>query len=118
MRAVVGMQLPATDKRSTSDSRLLEDEAAGIVGSKVRQLLIDMDTDKHSVIFTQSKAFIHHLGQVFNDKDIGHKSLYLGQDTSESQASVAEWIKVDRSGTPEFPVLLVQAGAAARHGGG
>ncbi|GMH64863.1 hypothetical protein TL16_g04059 [Triparma laevis f. inornata] len=105
LRAAVGLPFPVAKKDERPVLSLLESEAkvvggAVVVGSKVRQLLKDLKVGEHSVIFTQSKDFIFHLVEVFGERGIGFKALYLGQDTSESQESIAEWKSVGVGGRP------------------
>lgn len=107
---------------------------SGCISTKIQCLLRDLPTNERSVVFSASKATIHHLEfvssflficleprrsdsmQVLKQLNIGCRSLFSGQKVECTERAVTEW----ESGEPSeqdpsspFPVLLVQAGAAA-----
>jgi hypothetical protein len=87
------------------------------LSSKVRALIADLPSDERSVVFSSSKASVKHLMVVLREKGIGCRSLFTGQNVDETEAAVNEWKSTDvNSSGNEFipyPVLVVQAGAAA-----
>lgn len=58
---------------------------------------------------------LQHLEKVLEYFDIRCRSLFVGQNAASSERAVLEWQSISENGSdePPFPVLLVQAGAAA-----
>lgn len=85
--------------------------------TKVKALLADLPRDERSVVFSSSNATIKHLLFVLEAEGIGSRALFTGQHTSASEKALTEWQSstVEECGRDKipYPVLLVQAGAAA-----
>lgn len=86
--------------------------------TKVKALLADLPPrGERSVVFSSSNATIKHLLFVLEAEGIGNRALFTGQHTSASEKALTEWqsSRLDETGqsTIPYPVLLVQAGAAA-----
>jgi hypothetical protein len=82
------------------------------LSSKIKALLRDLPSEERSVVFSSSAKTLHHLEVVFKGIGIGYQSLFSGQATSTAERAVSEWQATKANAIP-YPVLLVQAGAAA-----
>ena len=87
------------------------------LASKIRALLADLPRDERSVVFTESKAAVTHLMAVFAKVGIGCRALFSGEAVAAAEVALKDWKSnaSDASGNTSipFPVLIVQAGAAA-----
>lgn len=87
------------------------------LSTKIRALLSDLPQNERSVVFSDSKSSIKHLKCILEERKIGCCALFSGQKVEETEAAVNEWKsgQIDTSGREviPYPVLLVQAGAAA-----
>jgi SNF2 family DNA or RNA helicase len=82
------------------------------LSSKVKSLLRDLPRDQRSVVFSGSKMMIKHLEFTLENLGIGCRALFSGQKVEDSKIAVTQWQEENGSDIP-YPVLLVQAGAAA-----
>jgi hypothetical protein len=82
------------------------------LSSKVKSLLRDLPRDQRSVVFSGSKMMIKHIEFILENLGIGCRSLFSGQKVEDSKIAVSQWQEENGSDIP-YPVLLVQAGAAA-----
>jgi len=111
----VQLELPVLDKNAVEKRR-----GAEVPGSKIAALLRDLPKgDEHSVVFSQSEGMCAHIEYVLNSKKIGCRLLVKSNAKNDGAASAAanavrDWKEgKNRDGTLEYPVLIVQAGAAA-----
>ena len=115
LRDAVQLELPVLDKNAVEKRR-----GAEVPGSKIAALLRDLPKgDEHSVVFSQSEGMCGHIEYVLNSKKIGCRLLVKSNAKNDGAASAAanavrDWKEgKNRDGTLEYPVLIVQAGAAA-----
>jgi hypothetical protein len=87
------------------------------LSSKVRALLADLPRGERSVVFSESKSAVKHLKFVLEKAGIGCRALFSFQAISDAEVSLYDWKSTlpDAQGNQfiPFPVLIVQAGAAA-----
>jgi hypothetical protein len=92
-------------------------ETCDCLSSKVKTLVRDLPSNERSVVVSCSKATIEHLDWVLTALGIGHRALFMGQKVESTEAALREWQSTNlgegERTQPLFPVLLVQAGAAA-----
>ena len=98
-------QLPLTNGRNVG------------LSSKVRALLADLPRAERSVVFSESKSAVKHLMFVLEKAGIGCRALFSGEAISAAEVALEDWKSTmsDAFGNEfiPFPVLIIQAGAAA-----
>jgi SNF2 family DNA or RNA helicase len=105
--------LPVHAERSYTVADL--DSESTCLSSKVKALLRDLPTDERSVVFSSSKTTIMHIQFVLDSLGIGCRALFTGEKVEDCQLAVTEWQSFNAGDSEKipYPVLLVQAGAAA-----
>ena len=83
--------------------------------SKVAAVVNDIPRHERSVVVCRSRNGVAHLSACFTESSIGHRALFTGQTPAKSHEAIVTWQKGELSddGSMLFPVLLIQAGAAA-----